>query len=152
LRQTRLKPGGPAAIVKAVREYRDRFPDKAVIYNADENCPSTHDGWATLVSGGSLADVKLPAQLAKMLPGMRPVDGLTTTTNTWSLGNEDENFVVYTAGSAPKLALRLPTAGRYIARWLEPATGKIQAEETVTAGPDLSLSPKTNVLWLSIER
>ena len=40
LRQTRLKPGGAAAIVKAVREYRDRYPDKAVLYNAEENCPS----------------------------------------------------------------------------------------------------------------
>ena len=36
--------------------------------------------------------------------------------------------------------------------WLDPVTGKIQADEAVTAGTDLSLSPKTNVLWLSIER
>ena len=30
-----------AAIVKAVREYRTRFPDKAVTYYAEQNCPST---------------------------------------------------------------------------------------------------------------
>ena len=76
LRQTRQKPGGAAAIVKAVREYRDRYPDKAVLYNAEENCPSIHDGWATLIAGGSLADVKLPAELAKIIPTMRPADGI----------------------------------------------------------------------------
>jgi hypothetical protein len=62
LRQTRQKPGGAAAITKAVREYRERFPDKAVIYNADENCPSVHDGRAVLEAGGSLADVKAERQ------------------------------------------------------------------------------------------
>ena len=62
--------------MKAVREYRDRYPDKAVIYNAEENCPSIRDGWATLIAGGSLADVKLPAELAKIIPTMRPMDGI----------------------------------------------------------------------------
>ena len=39
LRQTKQKPGGFAAIVKAVREYRTRYSDKAVTYYADMNCP-----------------------------------------------------------------------------------------------------------------
>ena len=76
LRQTRQKPGGFAAIVKAVREYRDRYPDKAVIYYADENCPSSRDGWAVLIGGGSLPNVKLPAELAKIIPSMQPADGI----------------------------------------------------------------------------
>ena len=44
LRQTKLRPGGFEAIAKAVREYRTRFPDKAVTYYADMNCPSSRDG------------------------------------------------------------------------------------------------------------
>jgi hypothetical protein len=51
LRQTKQKSGGFAAIVQAVREYRRRFPDKAVTYYADMNCPSGRDGWAVLMGG-----------------------------------------------------------------------------------------------------
>lgn len=152
LRQTRQKPGGAAAIVKAVREYRDRFPDKAVIYNAEENCPSTHDGWATLVAGGSLADVTLPTGLAQMLPNMQPVDGVATTANTWLLGNDSGSYLIFAPGKSTELSLRLPTAGRYTARWLNPDTGEVEAEEAVNADPNLSLRRKTSVLWLTREK
>jgi hypothetical protein len=83
---------------------------------------------------------------------MRPVDGVATTANTWSLGDDGRNYFVYAPNTPAELSLRLPTAGRYTVRWLNPDTGKVQAEESNTAGPDLSLSPKTNVLWLSIQR
>ncbi|HMO85344.1 MAG TPA: DUF6298 domain-containing protein, partial [Lacipirellulaceae bacterium] len=52
LRQTRQKPADFAQIVRAVAEYRQLHPDKAVIYNADQHCPSRRDGWATLMGGG----------------------------------------------------------------------------------------------------
>ena len=76
LRQTRQKPGGFAAIVKAVREYRTRYPDKAVTYYADMNCPSGRDGWAVLMGGGSLPNVKLPDELAQVIPTLQPADGV----------------------------------------------------------------------------
>ena len=56
------------AIVKAVREYRTRYPDKAVTYYADMNCPSSRDGWAVLMGGGSLPNVKLPISWRKSFP------------------------------------------------------------------------------------
>src|SRR5690606_17304631 len=55
LRQTQLKLGGAAEIVRAVKEYRQLFPDKAVTYFAEQYCPSRQDGWAVLAGGGSLA-------------------------------------------------------------------------------------------------
>ena len=88
LRQTRRKPGGFAAIVKAVREYRARFPDKAVTYYADMNCPSGRDGWAVLIGGGSLPNVKLPDQLAKVIPTLTPADGIVTGDGQWCLAND----------------------------------------------------------------
>ena len=87
LRQTKLKPGGFAAIVKAVREYRTRYPDKAVTYYADMNCPSGRDGWAVLIGGGSLPNVKLPDRLAKVIPTLMPADGIVSGEGQWCLAN-----------------------------------------------------------------
>jgi hypothetical protein len=84
LRQTRQKPGGPAAIVKAVREYRARYPDKAITYYADMHCPSGRDGWAVLFGGGSLPNVKLPDRLAKVIPSLMPTDGVISGDGQWS--------------------------------------------------------------------
>jgi hypothetical protein len=148
LRQTRQKPGGAAAIVKAVREYRDRFPGKAVLYSAEENCPSTHDGWATLIAGASLADVRLPAELARLIPTMRPRDDIAIRSDTWCLGNDDGEYLLYlTTDSPDSLALRLPIAAEsYRARWISKSSWVVTLDESVTVK---SFPAKTPILWLS---
>jgi hypothetical protein len=52
-----LKPRSSSAeqAARAVREYRDKFPDKAVIYSADG---ADKFGDAVLTAGGSLAEVR----------------------------------------------------------------------------------------------
>ena len=51
-----LKPKRPSfeAVYHSVREYKDKYPEKAVIYSA-EGCDNF--GWAVLMAGGSLANV-----------------------------------------------------------------------------------------------
>jgi hypothetical protein len=152
LRQTRQKPGGAAAIVKAVREYRDRYPDKAILYNAEENCPSIRDGWATLIAGGSLAEVKLPAVLAKIVPTMRPTDGITKGDNAWCLANERGDYLIYSP-AADTITAELPQDGsRYRVRWIDTESGNVRSETNFTADQPLRFPAASSVLWLSRQR
>ncbi|MGD9633991.1 MAG: DUF6298 domain-containing protein, partial [Pirellulales bacterium] len=147
LRQTRQKPGGAAAIVKAVREYRERYPVKAIIYNADENCPSTHDGWATLIAGGSLADVKLPQALAAIVPSMRSVDGVANG-DAWCLANDSGEYLVYSPNPGESIELMLPT-GRYAAKSIQRSDGTISSTKEINVDGPISLPADSRIVWLS---
>lgn len=147
LRQTRLKPGGAAAIVKAVREYRERFPDKVVVYNAKENCPSTHDGWATLIAGGSLADVKLPEELAAIVPSMRPVDGVAGD-DAWCLASDAGEYVVYSSKPNASIELKLP-AGTYAVKSIQRSDGTVASTTEVSVDGPISVPAESGILWLS---
>jgi hypothetical protein len=148
LRQTRQRPGGAAAIVRAVREYRDRYPDKAVIYSAEENCPSIRDGWATLIAGGSLADVKLPVELAKIVPSMRPADGIVTGDNQWCLAN-DGDYLIYTDAIDANMEVDLPgEPARYRLRWIDSKTGEISSGDEVAISRPQRIQAVTKLLWL----
>lgn len=84
-------------VYKAVREYRDRYPEKAVIYYS----PSYNSaGWAVLMAGGSLPNLRIqnPA-LAETLPMMAPSEG----NDCLVLGNADKGYLVYTRGNHPTL-------------------------------------------------
>jgi Family of unknown function (DUF6298) len=149
-RQTRLKPGGAAAIVKAVREYRLRYPDKAVTYFAEENCPSAHNGWAVLVGGGSLADVRLPDELAESVPKMQPADGIVESKDKWCLASDDGEYLIYLGSAVGRLDIRLPRAtSDYRAVWIDPKSGGFISDFR-TAPDELStLSAESKLLWLS---
>jgi hypothetical protein len=149
LRQTREKPGGPAAVVKAVREYRTRYPDKAVLYHAGENCPSTNDGWAVLVGGGSLPNVKLPEELAREIPYLKPTDGIVAGPGQWCLGAPGRDLLIYTEHANEPIELTLePELVSYRAHWIDAKTGEDTTGEEVTAARPLKLPAKSNVLWL----
>jgi hypothetical protein len=69
-----LKPRGSSfeQVERAVREYRQKYPEKAVIYSAD----GENQGWAVLLGGGSLPNIRgsLDPKLAESLPKMTPLE------------------------------------------------------------------------------
>ena len=65
-----LKPASTsfASIVRSIREYREKYPNKAVTYNAHIHCRAKREGWAILIGGGSMPNVPpLPDELAKVV-------------------------------------------------------------------------------------
>jgi hypothetical protein len=69
----RIMPNKPSSFVqvnRAVREYREKYPDKAVVYS-----PWTGDahGWASLLAGGSLPGITTPVpnDLLAILPKLK---------------------------------------------------------------------------------
>ena len=123
LRQTKLKSGGFAAIVKAIREYRNRYPDKAVTYYADMNCPSGRDGWAVLMGGGSLPDVKLPDKLSRIVTTLQPNDGIVDGEGQWCLADSDRNILVYTESIGKDVELTVPRGSTWHVHWVDSASG-----------------------------
>jgi hypothetical protein len=149
LRQTKLRPGGFAAVAKAVREYRTRYPDKAVTYYADMNCPSGRDGWAVLIGGGSLPNVKLQEQLAKVIPTLAPADGVVSGKGQWCLANKNRDYVIYTENVGQDVEVIVPKSSvGYRVHWVDSNSGEMKAGEEVAAAQPLRLRAKSNVLWL----
>jgi hypothetical protein len=65
------KPASPEQATRAVREYRQKFPEKAVIYSADG---ADKLGPAIVLGGGSLPDMTLDPALLEAIPKMKPDD------------------------------------------------------------------------------
>jgi hypothetical protein len=149
VRQTKLRPGGFASIVKAVCEYRKRFPDKVVTYYADMNCPSGRDGWAVLMGGGSLPNVTLPNEFAKVVPTLMPAEGIVSNSGQWCLSNTNGDYIVYTVATDREIEVNVPAGPTgYRVRWIDSNSGEIQSDEIIAAARPMRQRSKTNVLWL----
>ncbi len=121
----RLWRGGrpnAASIARMVREYHEKFPDKAVITGLAEA-----DGWMFLAAGGSMpnlpatTDPALLTALARMRPATTAADEVA---GRWVLaGPGDERFVVVAKGGAA-----MPSVGAaYTVRYIDLETGRVQA-------------------------
>jgi hypothetical protein len=144
----------PEQTVRQIREYRERFPDKAVMYSPYQM--SGWDPWAVLIAGGSLADVPAitnPQFLADVpkLQAYEPASGLTN--QQWALGNPDCGYLVYSRGG-PKIRLDLsPSKQRFSGNWIDPGTGKFTALAGAVEGGKMvefnTPSAGPCVLWIT---
>lgn len=138
-------------VYRAVHEYRQKYPDKAVLYSADGY---EHFGWAVFIAGGSLP--VLPATTDKAFlvaaAAMRPVELPGTPEGQWALGNEAKGFIVYN-DSNNAIHLNLATGANYKVQWIDPQDGKIlPGESTIKGGNNIEVkSPQrgTAILWLT---
>jgi hypothetical protein len=136
---------------RQVREYRDRYPDKAVLCSYDRA-----NGWAVLAAGGSIPnlpqrpDARLLAALPRMKP-FEPAGGLGE--GRWALAEPGRNYLVYSsAGRKIRLDLSA-TREAYTAHWVDLRTGvATEANDTVRGGKVLDFqAPRAaaGVLWLT---
>jgi hypothetical protein len=129
MRKMKVGKTGFDEAYRAVREMRDRYPDKAVTFFAQQ-FPAY--GWAILMAGGSLANVplkpydsqkphksSLPSEeLLRDLPLMSPLDGKGCV----ALGNSDRGYLVYTKASEVSLDI---APGKYSVYTIDATTGDI---------------------------
>lgn len=141
-----------AQVYRAVREYRQQYPGKAVIYSAD-----SYDnlGWAAFMGGGSLAaipviaDARFLADAATMLPASLPGN----PPGQWALANPGKGYIVYCENGGT-VSLDLPdTRAGFTVTWINPRNGNIfKTEPPVTGGKKINFSnPQSGpaVLWIS---
>jgi hypothetical protein len=162
------KSRSDAQTARQVREYRSRYPDKAVLCSFDKA-----NGWAVLAAGGSVPNLqnlnddpkkgsdpqkpgptpfsdRLLAALPKMKP-FEPAEGLTD--RQWALAEPGRNYLVYSL-SGRKIRLDLSaTREAFTAYWIDPRTGAATAaKEAVQGGKVIDLSAPESapgVLWLT---
>jgi hypothetical protein len=144
------KSRSDASVARAVREYRQRFPDKAVTVSLDGA-----SGWAVLAAGGSIP--RLPPgtdpALRAAVVRMKPFAPKGLAGSMLALADPGRDYLVWApAGGAVALDLS-DRAESFAAGWVDPKTGKLTtAAEPVRGGRVLELRPPAGgpaVLWLT---
>jgi hypothetical protein len=135
-------------VCRAVSEYKQKYPGKAVMYSGDNY---DHFGWAVFMAGGSMAVLpKLPEQFLSDASSMKPAN--SNGKKQWTLSN-GKGFIIYSE-VAEAVRLSLP-AGIYKLNWINPDSGKsIAAEQEIQGGKtqEIAMTQQTPVvLWSSLK-
>ena len=139
----------PQQVYRQVREYHDRYPDKAIVaWNSGAGPipilmaggaealmrnPSAGQGQGKTVDRTPL-DAFVREHLARSLMNMQPRDGLAVDPETtWCLADDrTETVLVYSlAGSSVKFS-QAPPREDYTGLWFDPRTAKTQTAEAVS--------------------
>ncbi|HEY4206236.1 MAG TPA: DUF6298 domain-containing protein, partial [Puia sp.] len=105
-------------VYRAVREYRDRYPDKAVIYSTEG---VDNFGWAVFMGGGSLANVpKVKGAFFADAAKMRPIDVAGKPAGVLGLGGKDGMVLYSNAGGSVSVN---PGAGEWKAQRIDARSG-----------------------------
>ncbi len=154
----RLIPPGKTSfeqVYRAVREYRQQYPDKAVLYSADlgDDFP-----WAVFMAGGSLAAIPRIAATGFLTSAasMRPMDLPHSPGGQWMLGNARKEFIVYSRSSS-SISLDLDTtADPLTAYWIDPRSGSLLGRQRLDGdiGSTELKSPTSGpvVVWVTRSR
>jgi hypothetical protein len=143
-----LKPKATSfeQVYRAVHEYRTKYPDKAVIYNAD-----SYDayGWAVFMAGGSLAVIPtiLDPAFANDASSMKAID---TPKGQYGLGGE-KGYIIYDTDSSP-ISLNVKEGSDYTIYWMNPRDGSriVHQGQTFTGEKTIELkAPKSGavIMW-----
>jgi hypothetical protein len=136
-RQFKPKRTSFEQVYRAVREYRDKFPGKAVMYSGDSY---DNFGWAVFMAGGSLAAIPAvgDAGFVTAASAMKPLDGATK--DQYTLANAGNGYIIYST-TPGNIQLDLTNApGTFRVKWIDPASGNIIGkEEKIKGGKAVSL-------------
>jgi hypothetical protein len=137
---------------RAVREYRQKFPNKAVIYSGDNY--DTY-GWAVFMASGSLAclpNISDP-QFVKDASSMKIIELPDNPPDQCGLGDTDQGFIIY-ADSKNAVKIDLSEISQsFSVRYIDPKDGKmLKMVDIIKGGSIVNLkAPQTGALvyWLT---
>lgn len=138
-----LKPkrSSEEMVYKAVREYREKYPDKAVIYSAD-----SYDkfGWAVFMAGGSLPDIPAIAApgFLTAATGMQPVE----LPGTMAMKNEAKEYIIY-CNTNEEITVDAVKNG--VARWIDAKDGHVISSKKISSFKFHNPQQSPAVLWIS---
>ncbi|MDR2917304.1 MAG: DUF6298 domain-containing protein [Tannerella sp.] len=110
-----------ASVYRAVHEYRQKYPDKAVVYYADSY---TQQAWASFMAGGSLSCLP-PIEDKRFLQhasSMSAINEMNTDTQ-YVTGNPEKGYIIYSVNG--NITLNMENKHRYKLVWINPETGEI---------------------------
>ena len=144
LRQQKPASTSFESIIRSIREYRLRFPEKAVTYNAHIHCRAKRDGWAILMGGGSMPNVpRLSQDLAAALTSMKPDTSVELNKGQWCLSN-DRGYLIYSRRDQGS-SVQLPTNAECEWCSIDKKTGKLDAFKKANNG---QIPVEANIIWI----
>ncbi|MBE7169408.1 MAG: pectate lyase [Williamsia sp.] len=133
-----LKPKASSfeQVYRAVKEYRLKYPGKAVMYSGDG-----YDqwGWAAFMAGGSLAVIpKLADAWLTAASGMLPVEAPAGAPGVYMLSGKEGTIVYLAQGATAQLDLS-KQSGAYKETWISAGNGKEIKSATGKGGQPIEL-------------
>ncbi len=154
----------PQQLYRQVREYHDRFPDKAIVaWNGGVGpAPILFAGGAECLNRNPTGghgqrnsdlipfDAMVQKQLGSTLMNLLPRDGVVANaTTTWCLSDQATHTVVVYSLDGKEITFAQALEGHYSARWLNPRTGVSQAiAEPLTPKQQMSIPKPTAEPWI----
>jgi hypothetical protein len=140
-----------ASVARMVREYRQKFPDKAVV------CPlEPADAWAVVSGGGSVPRLpgKCDPALLAAFPRMRPWEPAGLGEGRLALADPGRDYVIYAPGGG-EITVDLSSRDEtLVARWLNPKTCELTTAGAPVRGARARFRSSEQgpaVLWLTRE-
>ena len=139
-----LKPKRPSAeqVYRAVREYRDRYPGKAVMYSSDG---AEQYGWEIFMAGGSMANIPhitlngFYESAATMLPA--------DSAGLYTMRAKDGGMLILAGNNAPLPSI---ATGSWKLRVIDIANGALISEQVVTNGTiSVPSTGRRFLIWIS---
>jgi hypothetical protein len=137
-------------IYRAVKEYRDKYPSKAVIYSAGN---TNEAGWATFMAGGSLPSIPglSNAVFLSDAATMKPNNNLDQN-ECWGLIHQNGGQIIYSSSSELVRLDLTGTPSSFRVQWLNPENGMvITKEESIKGGKIVEVKkpqPGNLILWV----
>ena len=143
----KIKAGGVRFedVYHSVREYRDAFPEKAVVYYA-KSYPEM--AWAALMAGGSCPAVRISnTQLLADLPLMHPTSATNSDAGVYVLQNDQVGALIYAEGGNKQVSLQLP-AGKYHLSAVDRKSGGVTSEKGTLNINGTFTTTVSGILWV----
>ena len=125
-----------ASVYRAVREYRCKYPDKAVVYNGSTiRVPRNAMNWAIFMAGGSFAKIppidELPVY--EKASSFSPIDRQTDMDTQWVMGAVGKGYLGYCVKNEINLDL-MGDRETYKVFWIDPDKGTVIKEDGSVRG------------------
>ena len=141
-----INPGNTSceSIYRAVREYRSRYPEKAVTYNGlmPRNIEGNAANWAIFMAGGSLAKVPpvdgIPVY--ELASDFEPIEFQTHNQHQWVMGKTGKGYIAYCFRQEVTFDLQHDKRQKYKIAWIDPTSGKILEKGKITSGKSSTIT------------
>ncbi|WP_346238622.1 DUF6298 domain-containing protein [Niabella insulamsoli] len=143
-----LKPKSTSfdQVYRAVKTYREQYPDKAVMYSGDGY---DRYGWAVFIAGGSLPALpqKVDQEFLKAAAKMQPSEKVSP----YALAGK-EGMILYVEQGGPASVDLSAMPGEFTVRFIDDATGALISEKKSISGgakTQITFPPNARLAWLT---
>ncbi|MDN3594828.1 DUF6298 domain-containing protein [Zunongwangia endophytica] len=131
------------SVYRSVREYRDKFPEKAVLYNTNA---AARFGWAQLMATASLPSIPRVdlESFYKEVPKMKFAENQDYESDIWTLQNIGKAYLFYLNENRSLSVDLSDFFGEFQMYTIDPETGETTKKETLKAGSEVTIKPANN--------